>query len=137
MYIRRKVFSCVEERSFAEEQKDGKKKWSPVDEEFVRMSNEVDKDVERRRKLGGALFGASVGMVPAALAESLSDNAFVRKKPYALLSAAAVAAGGYAGWKAGKKYHEKKSGLKDDIERYEQLSPRDREKYRQMKGVLW
>ena len=136
MYIRRKVFSCVEEKSFAEGKKDGKKKWSPVDEEFVRMSNEVDKNIGRNRKLSGGLLGAWAGGSLAPLAAELSGNEFARRNAhYAILPGVAV--GGYAGWKAGKKYHEKNSGVKDDIERYEQLSPRDREKYRQMKGVLW
>lgn len=136
MYIRRKVFSCIEERSFAEEKKDDskkRKKWSPVDEEFVRMSNEADKNVGRAYKLSGGLLGAWAGGSLVPLAEELSGKEFGRNAHYAILPAAAV--GSYAGWKAGKKFHEKDSHLKDDLERYEQLSPREREKYRKLKSV--
>lgn len=138
MYIRRKVFSCIEERSFAEEKKDDskkRKKWAPIDEEFVRMSNEADKNVGRAYKLSGGLLGAWGGAMIPAVIHDMSDNANVRKVTgnYAILPAAAV--GGYAGWKAGKKFHEKNSHLKDDLERYEQLSPREREKYRKLKSV--
>lgn len=136
MYIRRKVFSCVEERSFAEEQKDDskkRKKWSPVDEEFVRMSNEADKKVGRAYKLSGGLLGALGGtMIPTAI-EEMSDNAGKMMKKYPILPAAAIGIGSYAGLKAGKKFHEKNSHLKDDLERYEQLSPREREEYRKLK----
>lgn len=136
MYIRRKVFSCVEEKSFAEgKKKDGKKKWSPVDEEFVRMSNEADKNVRRAYyKLSGGYLGALGGaMIPAAISDMSSNETARKVGRYAILPAAAV--GSYAGYKAGKKYHEKNSHLKADLEEYEQLSPRDREKYRQLKGV--
>lgn len=134
MYIRRKVFSCVEEKSFAEGKKDGKKKWSPVDEEFVRMSKQADKNVERVYKLSGGYLGALGGaMIPAAISDMSSNEMATKVGRYAILPAAAV--GSYAGYKAGKKYHEKNSHLKTDLEEYEQLSPRDREKYRQLKGV--
>ena len=134
MYIRRKVFSCVEERSFAEEQRDGKKKWSPVDEDFVRTSKKYDEAIGRDRKLAGALMGFGVGMTPAYLVSDLSSNAKVRKAgEIALIPSAAV--GSYLGYKALGKWHDKKSSskLRADLERYEQLSPRDRKAFREMK----
>ena len=134
MYIRRKVFSCVEEKSFAEGKKKDGKKWSPVDEEFVRMSKEADKNVGRAYKLSGGYLGALGGaMIPAAISDMSSNETARKVGRYAILPAAAV--GSYAGYKAGKKYHEKNSHLKADLEEYEQLSPRDREKYRQLKAA--
>ncbi len=96
------------------------------------MSKEWDKTLGRDRKIAGGMLGFTVGGAVPAVISDLSSNARVRNVgQYAILPAAAV--GSYAGWKAGKKYHEKKSDLKADLEKYEQLSPQDREKYRQMK----